>query len=435
MEIPVYKTEIFPVDQLIPYVNNSRVHSEYQIRQIANSIETWGFTMPILIADDNTVIAGHARLEAAKLLGLSSVPVMVANGWSDDQMRAYVIADNKLATNSSWDDEILRNEIEMLKMSGFELGVMGFDESEIDALLNALQPVSGKTDPDKVPPKPKEPFVKEGETWDMGPHSLWIGDSLDAEAVAAFCAPDEVALWLTDPPYNVDYHSADGKSIQGDKQEDAQFRAFLRDAYLAADKVLRKGGVFYVWYADTEAYNFHGACRDIGWRIRQVLVWRKSSFVLGKQDYQWQHESSLYGNKEGGDVAWYFPEHEASLYGWKDGAGHEWHSDRKQTTVMDFDKPPKNADHPTMKPVALFRYQMENSTAAGEVVLDSFAGSGTTLIAAAQTARKARLIELDPVYAEVILRRWVDFSGEQPVLRATGQSFEEVEAERKSEAA
>lgn len=424
-------TNFAKVADLTPYERNSRTHSPEQIDQIAESIQRWGFTMPVLVDGDGLIIAGHARCEAAKKIGLEEVPVIVAQGWSEEEKRAYVVADNKLALNAGWDSELLRGELDFLKDKGFELGAMGFDQDELKALMETPMPMVGKTDPDAVPPVPEKTFVEPGDLWQLGPHRLICGDALDPEVIALLCSGDEaVDLLLTDPPYNVDYTGGTGLKIKGDKQPDEAFRKFLGDAFAAADTVLKPGGAFYVWYADSEAYNFHGATRDVGWKLRQVLVWRKSSLVLGKQDYHWMHEPSLYGNKEGGDVAWYIPEHENATYGWKDGSAHEWHSDRKQTTVLEFDKPKKSADHPTMKPVALFQYLMENSTAPGAVVLDSFAGSGTTVIAAAQAARLARVCELDPFYAEVILRRWQTFSGIEPVLAMDGASMSEVKAKR-----
>ena len=432
MSVTHYETRA--VTALTAYAKNSRVHSPEQIDQIAASIEEWGFTIPVLIDEDDNIIAGHARVAAATQLGLEVVPVLIADGWTEDQKRAYVIADNRLAETSTWNEDLLREEFKALAEAGYHTQLTGFSHDIINDLINTPLPMTGKVDPNTLVPVPEVPFVAVGETWACGPHKLYIGDSLDPEALAALCDGVPVALWLTDPPYNVDYSGSDGKKIVGDKQEDAAFRLFLADAYRAVDPLLIKGGVFYIWYADTEAFNFHGACRDVGWKIRQCLVWKKSNFVLGHQDYHWKHESAIYGNKMGGDPAWYEPEHEQAVYGWKDGAGHNWNSDRKQTTVLEFDKPKSNLEtgHPTAKPVELFEYLMRNSTAEGDLVLDSFGGSGTTMIAAAQAARICRVVELDPRYAETILKRWLAFSGQEPILLSTGQTLTEVQSERTS---
>jgi DNA modification methylase len=426
----MYAIEMRPLQALKPAEQNSRVHSEAQVDQIAASLKKFGWTMPVLVDENGVLIAGHARVRAAQKLGWDEAPCRVAEGWPEAKKTAYQIADNKLAENASWDNEILRSQIKALDGHDFDLTVLGFDSGTIDRLLETPFPVVGKVDENDAPPAPETPFVKEGDVWLCGPHRLICGDATSPDTLAALCAGDSVSLYLTDPPYNVDYEGSTGMKIAGDHQPDEQFRKFLSDAYKAADLFLKPGGAFYIWYADTEAYNFHGALRDVSWRLRQVLVWKKSSFVLSKQDYHWIHETSLYGNKEGGDVAWYYPEHENGAYGWKDGASHEWSSDRKQTTVLEFDKPSKNADHPTMKPVALFQYLMENSTKAGDVVLDSFAGSGTTLIAAAQSCRIARLCELDPRYAQVILERWLSFSGEEPTLAISGMALSDVKKSR-----
>ena len=238
-------------------------------------------------------------------------------------------------------------------------------------------------------------------------HRLMCGDSTSGDDVQRLADGAPVSMWLTDPPYNVAYEgdTKDKLTIINDSMGDSQFREFLRSAYVAADSVMKPGGVFYVWHADSEGYNFRGAAKDAGWTVRQRLIWAKSSLVLGRQDYQWKHEPCLYG--------------------WKDGAAHLWASDRTQTTVLEFDKPSRNGEHPTMKPVALFEYQMLNNTKPGDVVMDSFGGSGTTLIAAEKNGRVARVMELDPKYCDVIVKRWSAFTGQTAILESTGQPFPE----------
>lgn len=404
---PADKVEQWPIDKLIPYAKNSRTHSEEQVAQIAASIKEWGFTTAVLVDESGSIIAGHGRLMAARKLGLTSLPVMVAKDWTDAQKRAYVIADNKLALNAGWDNDLLALELGELGDLGFDLELTGFTDEEIKALM-PVDVTDGLTDPDDAPPLPDNPVTRPGDVWVMGKHRLLCGDSTSVDDLAKLCENQAVDMWLTDPPYNVAYEGGTKEklTIQNDSMGDDQFRQFLRDAYTAADTVMKAGAVFYIWHADSEGYNFRGAAKDAGWAVRQCLIWKKSSLVLGRQDYQWQHEPCLYG--------------------WKEGAGHLWASDRKQTTILEFDKPSRNGEHPTMKPVALFEYQLLNNTKGGDIVLDSFGGSGTTLIAAEKNGRVARLMELDPKYCDVIVKRWQDFTGKIATHAETGEPFAEV---------
>ena len=387
------------VEKLIPYVKNSRTHSDGQVAQIAASIKEFGWTNPILVDGESGVIAGHGRLLAARKLGQKEVPVIELAHMTESQKRAYVIADNQLAMNAGWDTTLLSLELADLKEQGFEMDVLGFDPKELDKLLEPEQ-VDGLTDEDAVPEAPVEPKTKLGDIYQLGNHRLMCGDSCSITDMEKLCAGQLVDMWLTDPPYNVAYEgkTKDALKIQNDSMADDQFRQFLRDAYVTADTVMKGGAVFYIWHADSEGYNFRGAAKDAGWTVRQCLIWKKSVMVMGRQDYHWKHEPCLYG--------------------WKDGAGHLWAADRKQTTVLEFDKPSRNGEHPTMKPVELFAYQMLNNTKGGDIVLDSFGGSGTTMIAAEKHGRYARLMELDPKYCDVIVKRWEDFTGKKAVLLA-----------------
>ena len=389
---------------LIPFAKNSRTHSDAQVAQIAASIREFGFTNPVLIDEANGIIAGHGRVMAARKLKLTEVPCIRLAHLSDAQKRAYVIADNKLALNAGWDEAMLKLELADLKALDFDLDLTGFDTDEIDALL-AEKGTEGLTDPDETPEPPVEPVTRLGDVWVCGQHRVMCGSSLEMTAIERLCGDQRVDMLLTDPPYNVAYtgKTKDALTIQNDSMGDEAFRTFLRDAFVTADAVLKSGAVFYVWHADLEGYNFRGACKDAGWKVRQCLIWQKSSMVMGRQDYHWQHEPCLYG--------------------WKDGAGHLWASDRKQTTLLKFDRPSRSEDHPTMKPVALFEYQLLNNTKGGDIVLDSFGGSGTTLIAAEKNGRIARIMELDPKYVDVIVRRWEDFTGQKAVLESTGEPF------------
>lgn len=395
------------IKDLIPYAKNSRTHSDAQVAQIAASIKEFGWTNPILLDGENGIIAGHGRLLAAQKLGQTQVPTIELSHMTDAQKRAYIIADNKLALNAGWDNDMLFAEFMGLKDAGYDLELTGFTDDEIKKLTPDIIN-EGLTDEDAVPEAGPKPVTKPGDVWVMGKHRLMCGDSTSIEALETLCLGLMVDMWLTDPPYNVAYEgkTKDALTIKNDSMGDLEFRQFLRDAYVAADAVMKPGAVFYIWHADSEGYNFRGAASDAGWKVRQCLIWKKQSMVMGRQDYHWKHEPCLYG--------------------WKDGAGHLWASDRKQTTILEFDRPSRNGEHPTMKPVVLFEYQLLNNTKGGDLVLDSFGGSGTTLIAAEKNGRIARLMELDPKYCDVIVKRWQDFTGQKATLESTGQTFDDA---------
>jgi site-specific DNA-methyltransferase (adenine-specific) len=363
------------VDSLIPYARNSRTHSEQQIDQIAASIKQFGFLNPIIVDGDNGVLAGHGRLLAANKIGLVWVPTIDASHLDDAQKRAFIIADNKITLNGGWDEEILKNEISGLLSVDFDLSLLGFSSDELESLIETTQiGIDGLTDPDDIPETPTIPVSVLGDIWLMGDHRLMCGDSTNSESVKQLVGGALVDMLLTDPPYNVAYNgkTKDRLTIMNDSMKDELFRQFLTTAFSAANSVLKAGAVFYIWHADTEGFNFRGACRDVGWDVRQCIIWNKNSMVLGRQDYHWKHEPCLYG--------------------WKSGASHLWASDRKQTTVLNFEKTQKNDVHPTMKPVSLFEYQILNNTKGGDIVLDLFGGSGTTLIAAEKNGRQSRLM-------------------------------------------
>jgi site-specific DNA-methyltransferase (adenine-specific) len=404
---PADKVERWKIERLVPYARNARTHSDEQVAQIAASIREWGWTTPVLVDEDGGIIAGHGRTLAAQRLKMAEVPVMVARGWSDAKKRAYILADNKLALNAGWENELLNLELSELKELDFDLELIGFSADEIAALI-PLELEPGLTDEDAVPEPPAVPVTVLGDVWLLGRHRVMCGDSCSITDIEKLVSGRQADMWLTDPPYNVAYEGGTKEklTIQNDSMADDTFRQFLRDAYVAADVAMKPGAVFYIWHADSEGYNFRGAAQDAGWRVRQCLIWKKSSLVMGRQDYHWKHEPCLYG--------------------WKEGAGHLWAADRKQTTILEFDKPSRNGEHPTMKPVALFEYQMLNNTKGGDLVLDSFGGSGTTLIAAEKNGRHSCLMELDPKYVDVIIKRWQDFTGKTATHAETNQPFAEV---------
>lgn len=384
------------LSDLIPYINNSRKHSDDQVTQIAASIKEFGWTNPILVDGDNGIIAGHGRLMAAKKLGMTEVPVIELAHLSKEQRKALIIADNKLALNSDWDINLLSIELKDLQDLGFDLNLTGFDGDELANILKPEQ-VDGLTDEDAIPDVPEEPKTKLGDIYQLGDHRLMCGDSTSIESVEKL-ADGLVDILVTDPPYNVDYtgKTKNALKIQNDSMDDSTFRQFLRDAFVAADTVMKPGAVFYIWHADSEGYNFRGACKDANWKVRQCLIWQKDTMVMGRQDYHWKHEPCLYG--------------------WKEGAGHLWASDRKQTTLIICKRPTRNELHPTMKPVELMEYQILNNTKGKDIVLDLFGGSGSTLMACEKTGRKARLMELDPKYCDVIVKRWEEFTGNKAEL-------------------
>jgi len=407
------KLTYLKTNDLLPYAGNSRTHSDEQVNQISASIKEFGFAAPVCVAE-GTILAGHGRVQAARKLGMEEVPTVDLSHLTPAQRRQYVVADNKLALNAGWDEDVLAAEVALMKEEGSGLDVLGFTAEELAEIENAG--TEGQTDPDETPEAPAQPVSVLGDVWVMGKHRVMCGSSTEVTTVEKLMGGERADLWITDPPYNVaiqggnhgDPNRTNGLKIENDSMDDASFRAFLVAAYGAADAVMKEGAVFYVWHAHLGGFNFRGAAQDIGWKVRQSLIWVKSSLVMGRQDYQSKHEPCIYG--------------------WKEGAAHYWGSDRKQTTVLEFNKPSRNGEHPTMKPVELFAYQIGNSSKAGGIVLDSFGGSGTTAIACEQLGRDARLMELDPKYVDVIVTRWQNFAGKEATNEATGLTFNETKA-------
>ena len=377
------------IAEITPYANNPR-NNDGAVESVAKSIEKFGFIGAIILNKDKVIINGHTRVKACKKLGMETIPAIIVDHLTKEQEDALRIADNKTGEIAEWDEELLRAELKALEAAGFGIEDLGFDNSELEALLEGDVSVSvGETDPNAAPEVPEVAVSRPGEVYVLGDHRLVCGDSTKAEDVGRVCKEGEADMWLTDPPYNVAYEGSNGLTIQNDSMEDVKFREFLRTAFGHAEKTLKPGAPFYIFHADSEGYNFRGACHDIGLRVRQCLVWKKNALVLGRQDYQWIHEPCLYG--------------------WKEGGPHPWYADRSQTTVMEFNKPKKNDVHPTMKPVEMLVYLLQNSSKRGDVVLDTFGGSGSTLIACEQTGRVCKTVELDPRYCDAIRRRWAEF--------------------------
>ncbi|MBQ1277792.1 MAG: ParB N-terminal domain-containing protein [Thermoguttaceae bacterium] len=393
LDLREFSVELRPLGDVRPYENNPRIN-DGAVDAVAESIRRFGFRQPLVVDEDGVILAGHTRLKAAAKLGLERVPVVVATGLSPEAAREYRLADNKTAELADWDLPKLTLELDALRSvdADFDPLTLGFGADELARLL-ALGPKEGFTDPDDAPEVPATTTVKRGDMFRLGEHRLLCGDSTDAADVARLFDGATADLYLTDPPYNVDYTGSTGLKIANDSMDDADFLAFLTSAFCRANEVLRPGAAFYIWHADTEGRNFREAVRQVDWTLRECLIWVKNSLVLGRQDYQWRHEPCLYG--------------------WKGGAAHYWNGGRSQSTVFEIDKPRKNDVHPTMKPVELFERQMQNSTRPGDVVFDSFAGSGTTFVAAERLGRRCFGLELSPNYCDAIIQRWEAFTGEK----------------------
>lgn len=379
--------KMVPIAAIVPYENNPRKNSE-AVKYVVNSIREFGFKIPMVLDANNVIVCGHTRFLAAKKLGMSEVPCTYADDLTEEQIKAFRLADNKTAEFAEWDIDKLT--IELQELPDINMADFGFLDDIAD--LQEAAEITEDTPPEV---EEGEPITIPGDLWLVGQHRLICGDSTKPEDVERLMDGQKADLFLTDPPYNVDYTGGtkDALKIMNDNMDDASFRKFLQDAFARANEVMRAGAVFYIWHADSEGYNFRGACKDVGWQVRECLIWNKSSLVLGRQDYQWKHEPCLYG--------------------WKDGAPHLWASDRKQTTVLDFDKPLASKLHPTMKPVSLFAYQLGNNTHEGDAVLDLFGGRGTTLIACEQLGRRAFTSELDPKYCDVIVKRYINLKGSE----------------------
>ncbi len=396
------------VSELIPYVRNARTHSEAQVAQIAASIREFGFLSPILVAEDNTILAGHGRLAAALKLGLKKVPCVKENHLTETQKRAYIIADNKLSLNAGWDNELLAVELSELEGADFNLDLLGFDEAELSSIFDADKDVSD--DDFDVEKELEEPcFSKTGDIWMLGKHRIICGDATKLETFKTLLEDTKVNLVVTDPPYNVNYEGSAGK-IKNDNMEDDKFYQFLFNSFVNMEQAMADDASIYVFHADTEGLNFRKAFQDAGFYLSGCCIWKKPSLVLGRSPYQWQHEPCLYG--------------------WKKKGKHKWYAGRKETSVWEFEKSKKNADHPTMKPIALLAYPIKNSSMTNSLVLDPFAGSGSTLIACEQTGRICYAIELDEKYCDVIVKRYIEQVGNDKsvkVLRGGKEySFTEV---------
>lgn len=380
--------ELVELDKLVPYVNNARTHSPEQINKLRASLREFGFINPVIIDKDYGIIAGHGRVIAAREEGIEKIPCVFADHLTEAQKKAYILADNRMALDAGWDEELLRVEIEALQAEAFDVSLTGFDEKEITDLFKDTQEEVKDDDYDLTAALEKAAFVKKGDLWVVGRHRLLCGDATNAEDVDKLCEGKLVNLILTDPPYGVSFKSASGLTIQNDSMKNEELYSFLLAAFKNMVSHLEPGGSAYVFHADTEGLNFRRAFIDAGLHLAGCCIWVKNSLVLGRSDYQWQHEPVLYGFLKNGK--------------------HQWYSDRKQTTIWNFDKPKRNENHPTSKPLDLLGYPLKNSTQENAIVLDTFGGSGSTLMACELSNRICYTMELDEKYASVILRRYVE---------------------------
>lgn len=402
------KIEQVDIDKLIPYARNARTHSPSQINQIRASLREFGFVSPAVIDGGYNVIAGHGRIEAARKEGYKEVPCVFAEDLTDAQKKAYILADNRLALDAGWDEEMLAVELSDLQGADFDVSLLGFSDSEIGKIFDIGDV---KEDDFDIAEELSKPAVsRAGDIWKIGPHRLICGDSTKAETYEKLMDGKKANLVVTDPPYNVDYEGTAGK-IKNDKMDGGSFYQFLYDAFTNTEKVMADDASIYVFHADTEGLNFRKAFQDAGFYLSGCCIWKKQSLVLGRSPYQWQHEPVLYG--------------------WKKKGKHEWYSGRKESTIWEYDRPKKNADHPTMKPVPLLAYPITNSSMTGCIVLDPFLGSGSTMAACEQTDRICYGIELDEKFCDVTVRRMTEqlISPDDVTLIRGGKEIKYGEAE------
>jgi DNA modification methylase len=411
------RIEHWLIEKLIPYSRNPRTHSDAQIAQIAASIAQFGFNNPILVDTKSGIIAGHGRLPAARKLQLKEVPVIVLDHLTETQKRAYILADNQLALNAGWDESLLRVEIASLQEEDFNLNVIGFEDEELAQLLAAQDAAEGLTDEDAVPELSETPISAVGDLWILGNHKLLVGDATNGADVARLMAGDAADLIFTDPPYNVDYegYTEERLKIKGDRMSDAEFKQFLEAAFRSCRTAVKPGASLYVCHSSSWQREFQNTLESAGFEVRCQIIWAKNTFAWGFGRYKFQHEPLFY----------------AHVAGQKD----PWYGDKSQSTLWQENKPAANRIHPIAKPVELIERALLNSSKAGDLVADLFGGSGSTLIACERRNRKTRLMEIDPRYADCIVRRWQEYTGNRAVLEGDGRAFEEIARERLKEAA
>lgn len=448
------RIEHWPLEDLVPYSRNARTHSEEQVDKIAASIAEFGFTAPILVDVNAGILAGHGRLAAARKLDMSHVPVIQLDHLSEVQRRAYLLADNRIALDAGWDTALLAGEIARLEEDGFDLALTGFDDKEIAELLAEQPGEAGTGDADAAPAVDEVHAVTRPEDlWILGSHKLLCGDATSIQALEFLMAGDRAACAWTDPPYNVEYvgKTPDALTISNDAMDGEDFYEFLRSAFSALCAVLAPGAAAYIAHAETEGISFRRAFIESGFHFASCLIWRKNTLVLGHSDYHYQHEPILYGWRGDGSHRYYGGRDKTTIQElgdpiltqigdeqWQITLGEQTFIIRGKDltvqpvhgTVFFEEKPSRSSDHPTMKPVALIERMINNSSKRGDIVIDPFGGSGSTLIACERLKRRARLTELEPRYCDVIVKRWQEYSGQEATLQRTGRTFDVTAMER-----
>jgi DNA modification methylase len=412
--VMAHQIQFWAIDQLIPYERNARSHSDLQIAQIASSIGEFGFTNPILVNAKGQIIAGYARYLAARKRNLEQVPVIKLEHLTEAQERAYRLADNQLALNASWNEEVLREELQALIEEAFEMDLLGFTEAELRRLSASPELQTFQTDEDAAPQVAQVAVSRKGDLWEMDGHRVLCGDATESGTMDQLLAGVQAAMTVTDPPYNVAYRAMSRKGTSRAIQNDdlgGEFESFLFE--VCRNILVSTTGAIYIFMSSSELHSLYSAFTRAGGHYSTFLIWAKHHFTLGRSDYQRQYEPILYG--------------------WREGANRFWCGARNQGDVWSFAKPAVNDLHPTMKPVALIEQAIQNSSRQGDVVLDPFGGSGSTLIACQKTGREARLVEIDPLYVDVIVRRWQEFTGREAVLEGDGRSFAAVAQQREQD--
>jgi DNA modification methylase len=404
--------QIWPIDRLVLYARNPR-KNDAVVDRMCSSIREFGFKIPVLARSDGEVVDGHLRIKAARKLRIEEIPVILCDEWSEQQVKAFRLMVNRSVNWASWDDELLALELQELSEADFDLSLSGFDDAEVTRLLAAGDAVEGLTDEDSVPEIPETPIARPGDLWELGVHKLLVGDATDVTAVHRLMAGDAADLVFTDPPYNVAYegYTEEKLTIEGDRMAPEQFRCFLAATFANYRQIVKAGASLYVCHPSSSQREFQDAMEAAGFEIRCQVIWAKNTFAWGFGRYKFRHEPIFYAH-----VA---------------GQSDPWYGDKSQSTLWEENKPAANRLHPTMKPVELVARALVNSSKSGDVVVDLFGGSGTTLIACERRGRTSRLMELDSRYADVIVRRWQEYTGKKATLEADGRTFEQIAIERR----
>jgi DNA modification methylase len=404
--------QIWPIDRLVLYARNPR-KNDAVVDRMCSSIREFGFKIPVLARSDGEVVDGHLRIKASRKLRIDKIPVILCDEWTPAQVKAFRLMVNRSVNWASWDDELLALELQELSEAAFDLSFTGFDDAEVARLLAAGDAAEGLTNEDSVPEIPETPIARPGDLWALGVHKLLVGDSTDITTVGRLMAGEAADMVFTDPPYNVAYegYTEEKLTIEGDRMTPEQFRCFLAATFANYRQIVKAGASLYVCHPSSSQREFQNAMESAGFEIRCQVIWAKNTFAWGFGRYKFRHEPIFYGHVAGQSDAWY--------------------GDKSQSTLWEENKPAANRLHPTMKPVELVERALLNSSKSGDIIVDLFGGSGTTLIGCERRGRRARLMELDPRYADVIVQRWQEYTGKKATLEGDGRTFEQIAIERR----